>query len=63
MKKAPNIYTLKAIQVDRDWPIKQIGTSWLPARPLGLYSIRHRIKAAILVFIGKADVVIWPGDQ
>ena len=63
MQKAPNIYKLRDIQIDRDWPIKQMGTSWLPARPLGFFSLKYRIKAAILVFTGKADAVIWPGNQ
>jgi hypothetical protein len=40
-----------------------INDSWVPRRTIGLYSIPHRLKAAWLVFTGKADVVVWPADQ
>ena len=33
---------------------------WCPVRPLGYPSIKYRIKAAWLVFTGKADAIIWP---
>ena len=33
---------------------------YVPARPIGFAS---RIKAAWLVLIGKADALVWPGDQ
>lgn len=36
---------------------------WVPARALGFGSFRSRVKIAWLVFTGKADAVIWPGDQ
>lgn len=35
---------------------------WVPARPVGFYSIRTRINAAWLVFTGRADAVTWPGQ-
>lgn len=36
----------------------------MPARPLGTcYTLSKRIRAAWLVFTGRADAVIWPGDQ
>jgi len=63
MKKAPTIYTLKSIQITKDWPLARIDNIWIPARPVGYYSLMHRIRAAILAFTGKADIVIWPGDQ
>jgi hypothetical protein len=35
---------------------------WVPARPLGFQSLRTRIRAAWLVWTGKADALIWPGQ-
>ena len=37
----------------------QIDGYWVPARPLGWQSIRYRLKAAWLVFTGRADAVTW----
>ena len=36
------------------------GETWWPARPLGYPSFRYRLKAAWLVFTGRADAVTWP---
>jgi hypothetical protein len=33
---------------------------WCPARPIGYPSFWYRIKAAWLVFTGKADAILWP---
>jgi hypothetical protein len=33
---------------------------YVPARPLGFCSLGQRIRAATLVFSGKADAVTWP---
>lgn len=35
---------------------------WVPARSTGYHSWQNRIRAAFLVFIGKADAVTWPGQ-
>lgn len=71
MKNAPTVYTLTDLHdmcnsrnslagiEDKDTGM----VLWVPARPLGFYSIGSRIKAAWLVFTGKADAVIWPGNQ
>ena len=52
-----------------DWLIKtevNIGTDkfpeWVPARPLPMYTIFERWKAAWLVFTGKADALRWRGQ-
>lgn len=37
--------------------------TWGPARPLGYSSIFKRIRAAWLVFTGRADALKWPGGQ
>jgi hypothetical protein len=36
---------------------------WVPARPLGFPSFGYRIKAAWLVFTGRADALIWPAPK
>ena len=64
MKQAPNIFTLKALLKCADGT-DLTGLSdgrWVPARPLGFYSLGWRLKAAWLAFTGRADVVLWPGD-
>jgi len=35
---------------------------WVPARPEGFSSIWYRIKATWLVWTGRADALIWPGQ-
>lgn len=35
---------------------------YVPARAIGFQSIRYRIKATWLVWTGKADALIWPGQ-
>jgi len=35
---------------------------WVPARALGFMSFGQRVKAAWLVFTGKADALTWPGQ-
>lgn len=32
---------------------------WVPARPIGMFGLRYRLKAAWRVFTGRADAVIW----
>jgi hypothetical protein len=38
-------------------------TGWVPCRPIGRTSIRERLRAAVMVFRGKADIIIWPAGQ
>lgn len=35
---------------------------WVPARPCGYSSPIERLKAAWLVWSGRADALIWPGQ-
>lgn len=61
--KSPNIFHLGHLL---DYVRKvsvQVDGSWVPARPIGMYGLMPRLKAAWLVFSGKADAVIWPGRQ
>lgn len=65
MKRTPSIFTLEYLRSNKDLDDFQaeVDGKWVPARPLGYPSLIHRIKAAWLVFSGKADAVTWPGDQ
>ena len=62
-KQAPNIYALEDLVEAVGHNQTEINGKWLPTRALGLDAVPNRIRAAWLVFTGKADVVIWPGGQ
>jgi len=63
MKKAPKIHNLCGLLESIESTQTEIGGRWVPARPIGYFSVRYRIKAAWLVFTGKADALTWPGNQ
>jgi hypothetical protein len=66
LNNAPVLYTLDTIVqagTDPETLSEHSSGQWVPARPLGMYSLRNRLKLALMVFTGKADVVTWPGDQ
>lgn len=70
MRQCPKVYPLKQlakIAVDSKTLISiRLGPTsqtWVPARPVHYDTIKNRLKAAWLVFTGKADAVVWPGDQ
>jgi hypothetical protein len=62
MKNAPNIIKLENLYSSTDCSQACIDGKWVPARPCGFYSIGNRAKAAWLVFTGKADALLWPGQ-
>lgn len=62
MKKAPSRFNAYEL-IEKDWPsrTKVDGyAGWVPARPVGYFSLIERIKCAWFVFTGKADVLFWP---
>ncbi len=63
MKKYPNIFFLKDLLEMVDTVSTEINGKWIPARPLGYPTLGSRLKAAWMVFTGKADAVVWPGEQ
>jgi len=63
MKKAPEIYSVEEIMKYANNDLTCIDGKWVPARPLGYYSLKWRLKCMWMVFTGKADVIIWPGGQ
>jgi hypothetical protein len=63
MKRSPNLLTLDSV-LDTCYHCKaDIDGQWVPARPVGFWSIGHRIRCAWLVFTGKADALKWPKGQ
>ena len=64
MRYAPNIIHLSEQWV-RSLNEAQAGLPdgrWVPARALGFQSVFTRWRAAWLVFTGRADALIWPGQ-
>ncbi len=43
--------------------LRDQGLGWGPARPFGMFSVRNRIRLAWMVFTGRADALIWPGQM
>lgn len=64
MKKSPNVYTVADVVEIHNSASTEINPGrWCVARPVGLYSIKQRLKCAWWAFTGKADLVIWPCGQ
>ena len=65
MNKAPALYNLNQLRaaITGKAPATQIGKKWVPARPLGLFSLRNRLRLAWGVFTGKYDALQWPENQ
>ena len=36
---------------------------WVPCRPIGWTDIPHRLQAVWLVWTGRADVLLWEGQE
>lgn len=65
MKQYPTVWTLEGLVRHCTEGGVQAGLPdgrWVPARPLGYSSFPRAIRAAWLVYTGKADAVIWPGQ-
>lgn len=65
-RKAPSIHSLEHLRSNEltQCSSKSPGFDYyVPARPEGYSSLRHRIKVAWEVFTGRADAVRWPQNQ
>jgi hypothetical protein len=63
MRKSPNIITLESVmQVVNTLSTRLKDDRWVPARPVGYQGLRQRLRAAWMVFTGKADALKWPGQ-
>ena len=56
----PNIITVESVRQAEVHAY--VNGNWVPARPLGFFGVVGRLKAAWLVFSGKADALIWEGQ-
>lgn len=57
-------HTFSATDLER-WPAYALVQKvWVPSRPEGLTGLFpwKRLRSAFMVFIGKADVLTWPGQ-
>lgn len=62
MKKAPSLWSLHML-LRHNFATTEIDGKWIPARPLGFYSIWYRLELAWGVFIGRYDALEWGGGQ
>jgi len=63
MKKSPSIFgACELVRSAKDTQT-EIEGEWVIARPLGYFSLKHRIKCTWMVFTGKADALFWPKGQ
>lgn len=62
-KKYPTIWNLKNLIEHCNSVSVKTDAGWVPARTIGPSWLSNRIKAAWLVFKGKADAVVWPEGQ
>lgn len=62
MKKAPNLFTVESLVEHANSCHAEIKGKWVPARPIGLFSLISRIKLSFGVFIGRYDAVRWHGQ-
>lgn len=60
----PNIISVRSVIETASQVSTRIppGMAWVPARPLGFPTFRHRMKATWLVFTGRADALTWEGQ-
>jgi hypothetical protein len=62
--KYPNLFKVEdLLDTQAGYTSTNINGKWLPARPEGYQSLWSRMYCAWLIFTGKADAVIWPGNQ
>lgn len=63
LDKAPTVYTLSSLQKSIEGCEACINGKYVPARPLGYYSLWWRFKCAWWIFTGKYDLLKWPEGQ
>ena len=61
--KAPSIWGVVELINSAQNTQAEIDGEWVPARPIGYFSLKNRIKCAFMVFTGKADALVWPKGQ
>lgn len=63
--KYPNIVSVRSIieSANQNMTRVPVGMAWVPTRACGHASFCSRIKAAWMVFTGKADALTWEKGQ
>lgn len=61
--RTPGIFHLKNLLDSTNSLLVLINGKWIPSRPETGMGLRYRLKAAWMVFTGKADALIWPEGQ
>lgn len=57
------IWNLKDLFTHANSTSAEINNKWVPCRPVGLSTLKNKLRAIMLVLRNKADVVIWPEGQ
>ena len=62
--KYPSVWTLPAItqHIVNNQTSARVNGQWVPARYKGFCSLGNRLHCAWLVFTGRADALVWPGQ-
>jgi len=63
--KQPNILRVRNLVEQANAMQQKVppGVAWVPARPSGYPGFWNRIRAAWLVFTGRADAILWEAGQ
>ena len=61
--KAPNLWTLGGLAKSVNHNSACIDGEYVPARPLGMDTLRERLRLAWGVFRGRYDALQWPRGQ
>ena len=60
MSRSPNLLSVnEVILISNTCSRQNKNGDWVPARPIGFFSLRWRLKLAWNVFLGKYDALKW----
>ncbi len=67
MRRCPAVYDAYELilnpQKSCEITVALPGHGWVPARCHRTYTLAQRIRATWLVFTGRADALVWPGQE
>lgn len=58
-----SIFTLKELIRTTQCSSVERNGKWVPARPVGYRSVKHKLKCLYMVLTNKADLIVWPEGQ
>lgn len=60
MSRSPNLLSVnEVILISNTCSSQNKNGDWVPARPIGFFSLRWRLKLAWNVFLGRYDALKW----